>query len=59
LPDKADILMILLTDSAASVHANAKDFHKKGDFLYISSGTSLEIKNGGHDKATFAFFELK
>jgi hypothetical protein len=59
LPDKADILMILLTDLAVSVHANEKDFHKKGDFLYISSGASVGIKNGGHEKATFAFFELK
>jgi hypothetical protein len=59
LPDRADILMILLTDSAISIHANRKDFHKKGDFLYLSSGTSLEIKNGGDEKETFAFFELK
>jgi hypothetical protein len=59
LPDRADILMILLTDSAASVHANEKDFHKKGDFLYISSGAGVGIKNDGHEKATFAFFELK
>ena len=59
LADKADILIILLTDSATSVHANRKDFHKKGDFLYISSGTNLGLKNGGHEKATFAFFELK
>jgi len=59
LADKADILIILLTDSATSVHANRKDFHKKGDFLYISSGTNLGLTNGGHEKATFAFFELK
>lgn len=59
LPDKTNILMILLTDSATSVHVNKKDFRNKGDFLYISSGTNLELKNGGHEKATFAFFELK
>ncbi|HLA59258.1 MAG TPA: hypothetical protein VK622_10875 [Puia sp.] len=33
LPDRADILMILLTDSVTSVHVNEKDFHKKGDYL--------------------------
>ena len=59
LPDKADILMILLTDSVSLVRVNEKDFQKKGDYLYISSGTNLGIKNAGHEKATFAFFELK
>jgi hypothetical protein len=59
LPDQAQILLILLTDSATSVHVNEKDFRNKGDFLYISSGTHLELKNAGHEKATFAFFELK
>jgi hypothetical protein len=59
LPDRADRLMILLTDSASSVYVNEKDFRKKGNFLYISSGTNLLVKNGGNEKATFAFFELK
>ena len=59
LPDRADILIIQLTDSSTSVHINEKDFHKKGDFLYISSGANLEIENRGREKATFAFFELK
>ncbi len=57
--DKAAILMILLTDSASSVRVNEKEFHKKGDFLYISSGTNLGVENRGNGKATFAFFELK
>jgi hypothetical protein len=56
---KADILMILLTDSVESIRINEKSFHKKGDFLYIPSGTAIEIKNGGTPKAVFAFFELK
>ena len=59
LPDGADILMILLTDSALSVRVNEMDFHKKGDYLYISSGTNLGIENRGHANATFAYFELK
>jgi len=59
LPDKADILMILMTESATSVRVNEKDFRKKGDYLYISSGASLGLKNSSQEKATFAFFELK
>jgi len=59
LPDKADILMILLTDSVKSVRVNEKDFNKKGDYLYISSGTGLRLQNEGKENATFAFFELK
>ncbi|HEY2649789.1 MAG TPA: hypothetical protein VGI38_11385 [Puia sp.] len=56
---RADVLMILLKDSVSSVQANKKDFQKKGDFLYVSSGTSIEVKNKGGTEATFAFFELK
>ncbi len=59
LPDGADILMIALTDSDLTVHANEMDFHKKGDYLYISSGTKLGIENRGQARATFAYFELK
>ncbi len=59
LPDRADILIIQLTDSDGSIHVNEKEFHKKGDFLYINSGVKLEIKNSGNEKTTFAFFELK
>ena len=56
---KADILMVLLTDSVISVRLNKKDFHKKGEFLYISSGIPLKIHNGGPATVEFAFFELK
>jgi hypothetical protein len=59
LPDGADILMIVLADSAVSVHANEMDLRKKGDYLYISSGTKMGIENRGQAKATFAYFELK
>jgi len=51
--------MILMTESATSVRVNEKDFRKKGDYLYISSGASLGLKNSSQEKATFAFFELK
>src|SRR5664279_534967 len=42
---RADILMILLTDSVGSVQANEKDIQKKGDYIYVSSGNSLIIRN--------------
>jgi hypothetical protein len=58
-PRKGNILMIQLTDSTGPVHVNEKLFRQKGDFLYINSGTGLELKNEGTGKATFAFFELK
>ena len=56
---KADILMILLTDSARSTDVNKTAFYKKGDFLYLSSGTTLLFKNGSQANAAFAFFEIK
>jgi hypothetical protein len=59
VPRKADILMILLTDSVRSVQANEKDLRIKGDYLYISSGTSLVVKNVSQANAELAFFELK
>ncbi len=55
----ADVLMILLSDSAESMHINNKIFYKKGDFLYVSFGQELHFINGGKAKAEFAFFELK
>jgi hypothetical protein len=59
MPRKADILMILLTDSVRSVQVNEKDLRIKGDYLYISSGTSLVVKNVSQANAELAFFELK
>jgi hypothetical protein len=58
-PRKAEILLIQISDSANSVYANKKSFLKKGDFLYIPSGHSIELKNRGAGKSEFAFFELK
>jgi hypothetical protein len=58
-PRKADILLIQIIDSSKAVYVNEKSFHKKGDFLYIPSGHSIEIKNNGAGKSEFAFFELK
>jgi len=58
-PRKGDILMIMLADSAVAVRVNEKSIHLKGEFLYISSGTQVDIRNEGTAKAEFAFFELK
>ena len=60
LPErKADILIIQLTDRDDSVQVKGKTFHKKGDFLYLSSGTPMMMENKGKGNAEFAFFELK
>ena len=56
---KAEILIILLSDSTELVQANGKSFHKKGDYLYISSGNLISIENDGSAKAVFVFFELR
>ena len=37
------------------VIANEKDFQKKGDYLYITSGTNLRIRNQGPEKANLLF----
>jgi hypothetical protein len=68
-PRKADILMIQLTDSMDIVGttailfrnqlAHGKSFRQKGDFAYMESGNSIEIKYEGSGIAEFAFFELK
>jgi hypothetical protein len=68
-PRRADILMIQLKDSTDPVGTTAflfrnqlaheNSFHKKGDFAYMESGNSIEIKNDGSGNAEFAFFELK
>ena len=56
---KADILIIQLSDPDDSVRVNEKSFHKKGDFYYITAGSSITSKNYGGGTAEFAFFELK
>jgi hypothetical protein len=60
LPErKADILLILLSDSVETTQVNEKSFTQKGEFLYIPSGKSISLKNNGKGNAVFAFFELK
>jgi hypothetical protein len=56
---KADILLVRLTDGAEPVQVNNKSFYKKGDWLYIPSGKTIEIANGGTTNVAMAFFELK
>ena len=68
-PRKADILMILLSDSAlntfinktplGATRASEKSFRKKGDYQYINSGNAIKIENDGTKENEFAFFELK
>jgi hypothetical protein len=56
---KADILVIRLTDSKNNIQLNGKSLLKMGDYIYIPSGKSFEILNGGDGKDEFGFFELK
>jgi hypothetical protein len=56
---KADILIVRLTDSADPVQVSEKIFYKKGDWLYVASGKTIEFKNEGEAKTALAFFELK
>ncbi len=56
---KADILVVLLTDSVESTRINEKSFFLKGDYLFIPSGVPLEIVYKNSVNAEFAFFELK
>jgi hypothetical protein len=59
LTGKADVLMLLLTNSVDSVLVNEKSFANKGEFIYIASGKNIEMKNNGRVTAEFAYFELK
>lgn len=56
---KADILVIRLTDSKNNIRVNGKSLLMMGDHIYIPSGKSFEIINGGDSKDEFGFFELK
>jgi hypothetical protein len=56
---RADILIIRLTDSENIIQVNGKSLLKMGDYIYIPSGKSFEIMNGGDSKNELAFFELK
>jgi hypothetical protein len=68
-PRRAEILMIRLNDSTDKgsvsqvLHYNHRDytnyFRNKGDYSYVESGKTFDLKNEGADNAEFAFFELK
>jgi hypothetical protein len=56
---KADVLIVLLKDTQYDEFVNGKPLRKKGDFIYIPSGNTIEIKNSGEGEVQYAFFELK
>jgi hypothetical protein len=56
---KADLLIIRLTDSNSDISVNGKSINKKGDFIYIPSGSPIEIKNRKNGIDRFGVFELK
>jgi hypothetical protein len=49
----------LLKDTQYDEFVNGKPLRKKGDFIYIPSGNTIEIKNSGEGEVQYAFFELK
>lgn len=56
---KADVLIVRLKDSDYDDSVNGKTLRKKGDFIYIPSGSLIEIKIKGTGRDEYAFFELK
>ncbi len=60
LPQRiAPMVVIGLTDTEANVVANQKTFSKKGDFVFLEPGTTVDFVNSGNPSYSFAVFELK
>ncbi|HEX9511108.1 MAG TPA: hypothetical protein VF939_11550 [Puia sp.] len=57
---KARIVAVRLTDAAAGVvTVNDKIFAKKGDFIFVEAGQSVDFINKGMVEQRLALFELK
>ena len=56
---KAPIVVIGLTDTGGSVMANNTSFTKKGDYMFVQPGSSINFSNKGAAEQNFAVFELK
>ena len=48
-----------LTDASEAVSVNKKLFSKKGDFIFIPAGDSVQFTNNGRQPYSFAILELK
>ena len=56
---KEPLLIISLTDAQQIVSVNNKPFSKKGDFLFVPSGSSLEITNKNKQHFSFTVLQFK
>lgn len=48
-----------LTNASEAVSVNEKLFSKKGDFIFIPAGSSVQFTNNGRQPYSFAVLELK
>lgn len=55
----APFVVIGLTNTVGNVTANRHPFVKKGDFLFVPPGSSIDFINKGNADQVFALFELK
>jgi hypothetical protein len=56
---KAPIVLFGLSNAAGYVTVNNKTFEKKGDFMFLPSGSAINFASISGVKQEFAFFELK
>jgi len=59
LKRETPFLIIGLSDALNNVLVNKKPFSKKGDFLFIPPGESIEFSNNEEKEYSFALLELK
>jgi hypothetical protein len=52
-------LIVGLSDAITDVMVNKKTFSKKGDFVFIPAGESIEFSNRNKNEYSFAILELK
>src|SRR6476661_5550574 len=59
LKNKTPILIIGLTDVQQPVTVNNTSFRKKGDFLFVPSGSSVQFANKNKQHFSFAVLQFK
>ena len=59
LKRETPFLIVGLSDATNNVMVNKKTFSKKGDFLFIPAGESIEFSNREENEYSFVLLELK
>ena len=59
LKRETPFLIVGLSDATNNVMVNKKTFSKKGDFLFVPAGESIEFSNRVENEYSFALLELK